>query len=48
VRFIQDENFVAIARRRKSCSLAKVTGIIDTVVASRVDFDNVNRTAAIA
>jgi hypothetical protein len=41
VRLIQDENFETVAGRGKDGALAKITGVIDTVVAGRVDFDYV-------
>ena len=41
---IEDENLVAIASRGKDSSLSKVTSIIDTIVASSIDFDDIQRT----
>ena len=38
VRFIQDENFVAIAGGRKNCTFAKIAGIVNTIVRGGVDF----------
>ena len=46
--FIQNENFVSVTSRSKCCTFAKVTSIINTVVTGGINFDNVNRTAAIA
>jgi hypothetical protein len=41
VRLIQDENLETVTSRGKNRTLAKITGVIDTVVAGRVDFDYV-------
>jgi hypothetical protein len=41
VRLIQDENLETVASRGKNGAFAKVTGIVNTVVAGRVDFNDV-------
>jgi hypothetical protein len=41
VGLIQDENFEAIACRSKDGALAQIAGIVNTVVAGRVNFDDV-------
>jgi hypothetical protein len=41
VGLIQDENLEAVTSRREDRTFAKVAGIIDTVVAGGVDFDDV-------
>jgi hypothetical protein len=41
VSLIEDEDLEAIANRREDCALAKVAGIVNTVVACGVDFDDV-------
>jgi hypothetical protein len=41
VSLIEDEDLEAVANWRKDCTLAEVAGIVDTVVACGVDFDDV-------
>jgi hypothetical protein len=41
--FIEDENLVPIARGGKPGSFAKFSGVIDSVVACGVDFDDIER-----
>jgi hypothetical protein len=48
VGLIQDENLEAVTSRREDRTFAKVAGVIDTVVAGGVDFDDVERATAIA
>jgi hypothetical protein len=38
---IQDENLVAIARRRIHSALTKVSRVVHSVVAGSVDLDNI-------
>ena len=38
---IEDEDLVAVASRRKDCSLPEVTSIINTVVAGSVNLNNI-------
>ncbi len=47
VRLVEDENLVAVAGRGEHGALAQVPGIIDPIVAGCVDFDDIERTAAI-
>ena len=47
MRFIQDENFVAITNRCKNRTLTQLAGIINAVVAGGVNLDNVKRTRTI-
>ena len=46
VRLIEDEHLVPIARGRIDGALTQVTGIIDAVVAGRVDLDDIERTGS--
>lgn len=46
VRLIEDEHLVPIARGRIDGTFTQVTGIIDAVVAGRVDLDDVERTGS--
>ena len=46
VRLIEDEDLVAVARRRVHGALAQIAGVIDTVVAGRVDLHDVQRAGA--
>ena len=48
VGLVQDKNLVAIASGGKDCSFAQISGIINAVVTSRIDFNNVEGPAAIA
>ncbi len=48
VRFVNNEDLVAVACRGKHRSFAQVTRVVHTAVACRVNFDHVKRTAAIA
>jgi hypothetical protein len=41
VGLIQDENLEAVAGRSEDGTLAKIAGIVNTVVAGRVDFDDI-------
>jgi hypothetical protein len=41
VGLIQDENLESVAGRGEDGALAKVTGIVNTVVAGSIDFDDV-------
>ncbi len=45
---VDDEDLEAIPRRRKDCTLTKVTRIIDAAVTRRVDLDDVERSAALS
>jgi hypothetical protein len=47
VRLVEDEDFVAVASRRKTRSFTKFTCVVDAVMARRVDFDNVERTSPV-
>jgi hypothetical protein len=47
VGLIEDENLVAIARRCIHRALAKVSRVINTVVAGGVNLDNIERSPAI-
>jgi phosphoribosylanthranilate isomerase len=47
VGLIEDENLVAIAGRCIDCALAKVSRVINTVVAGGVNLDNIERSSAI-
>ena len=38
---VEDEDLVAIPGWRKDGSLSQVSGVVDTVVRSRIDFNNV-------
>ena len=46
VRLVEDEDLVAVARGREHGALAQVAGIVDAVVARRVDLDDVERAAS--
>ncbi len=46
VRLVEDEDLVAVACRREHGALAQVAGVVDAVVARRVDLDDVERAAA--
>ncbi len=48
VRLVEDEDLVAVAGRREDRPLTDVPGIVDAVVAGRVDLDHVERSAAVA
>jgi hypothetical protein len=48
VGLIEDEDFESVAGRGKDGAFAKVARVVDTVVASRVDLDYVERAGAIA
>jgi hypothetical protein len=41
VRLIEDKNLEAVAGRSKDGALAQIAGVVYTVVACRVDFNNV-------
>jgi hypothetical protein len=41
VGLVQNENLESVTRRRKDCAFAQVTGIVNTVVRSRVDFNHI-------
>jgi hypothetical protein len=41
VRFVKNENLVSIASWGEDCALAKIAGIINTVVRCRVNFNNI-------
>ena len=45
VRLVDDEDLVAVARRREDGALAQVARIVDATVARRVDLDHVERPA---
>ncbi|OUE30038.1 hypothetical protein BFL35_12475 [Clavibacter michiganensis] len=48
VRLVEDEDLVAVARRREDRALADVARVVDAVVAGRVDLHHVERPAAVA
>jgi hypothetical protein len=48
VSLIEDKDFEAVAGWGKECSFTKVTGIINTVVRSCVDLNDIERTATVA
>ncbi|CAB4910033.1 unannotated protein [freshwater metagenome] len=48
VRLIENEDLEAVARRGEGRTLTKVTGIVHTVVAGRIDLDNVEAARAVA
>ena len=48
VRLVEDEDLVAVAGRREDGALTDVPGVVDAVVAGRVDLDHVERAAAVA
>ena len=48
VRLVEDEDLVPVAGRREHGALAQVAGVVDAVVARRVDLDDVERAAAVA
>ncbi len=48
VRLVEDEDLVAVAGRGEHGALAQVAGVVDAVVAGRVDLDDVERSAAVA
>ena len=48
VRLVEDEDLVAVAGRSEHGALAQVTGVVDAVVARRVDLDDIQRAAAVA
>jgi hypothetical protein len=48
VGLIQDENLEAVASRSEDGTLAKIAGIVYTVVAGSVDFDDIKRASTIA
>jgi hypothetical protein len=41
VSLIQDEYLEPVAGRSKDCALAKIAGIVNSIVAGRVNFDYV-------
>ena len=41
VGLVENEDFVAVAVGGKNCSLAKLTGVVNAVVAGGIDLDNV-------
>jgi hypothetical protein len=41
VSFVEDENLVAVASRSKQCTFTKISGVVNTVVRSSVDFNDV-------
>jgi hypothetical protein len=41
VGLIEDEDLEAVSSWGKDCSLAKIAGIVDSVVAGSIDFDYV-------
>ena len=45
VRFVDDENFVSIARRTVSDVLAQLAHLVDAAIRGRVDFDDVDAAA---
>ena len=45
VRFVDNENFVAVARRLIAHVLAQLAHFIDAAIRRRIDFDNVRRTS---
>ena len=48
VGLIENEDFVAVASRGKSRTFAKVAGVVNTVVAGCVDFDDIHAAATVA
>jgi hypothetical protein len=48
VGLVEDEDFVAVAGRGKGGSFAKIAGIVNTVVAGGVDFDDIHAATAVA
>ena len=48
VRLVEDEDLEAVARRREDRAFAQVARVVDTVVARRVDLDDVERPATAA
>ena len=44
---IENEDFVAITRRRENSAFAKIPGIINAVVAGGIDFHDVEGTTAV-
>src|SRR5690625_7502003 len=48
VGFVQNENLVAVAGRSEKGAFPQLTGIIDTVVARRVDLDHIEGTGTVA
>jgi hypothetical protein len=47
VGLIEDKDFVAISGWSKDCSLAQISGIVNTVMARSVNFNYVKRTRSI-
>jgi hypothetical protein len=47
VSLIEDEDLVTVTGRSKDSALTQITGVIDTVVAGGVNFDDVERAAAV-
>ena len=47
VGLVEDENFEAVTSRRECCALTKLAGIIHTVMARGIDFDDIHRTTAV-
>ena len=47
VRFVEDKDLVAVAGRCEDGTLAKVAGVVYTVVACGVDLDDIQRSAAV-
>jgi hypothetical protein len=48
VSLVEDEDFVAVAGRSKGGTFAQIAGIVNTVVAGGVDFDDIHAATAVA
>ena len=48
VRFVKDENLVSVTSGRESCAFAKFAGVIDAIVARRINLDDIERTGTVA
>ena len=45
MRFVDDEDFVAIARRAIADVLAELAHFVDAAIRRRIDFNDIDRTA---
>ena len=48
MRFVEDKDLVAVPGRCEHGPFAQVSGVVDTIVAGRVDLDDIQRAAAVA
>jgi hypothetical protein len=46
--FVKDENLVSVTSGGESCAFAKFAGVIDAIVARRINLDDIERTGSVA